>query len=131
MHFLVVTLELTTAATIPYKLVSVADSLKTVAIGTLPCSTTALTEKQEELRLLINSRSPIITVETGEEERFMKLLAAGASDLSVAWYAWSVTEGLAKFGGAALYNSDQREREAPEKSSGSGPKTLPRSAVDR
>lgn len=55
-------------------------------MATPPCSTTALSKKQEGLRLLINSRSPLITVETGEEERFTKLLAAVASDLSIGLY---------------------------------------------
>jgi SpoVK/Ycf46/Vps4 family AAA+-type ATPase len=66
--------------------------------------------KQEELRLLINSRSPIISVETDEEDRFIRLLAAVAEDLDVSLYVWSVTVGLAKWGGAALYNSDQPEQ---------------------
>ncbi len=66
--------------------------------------------KQEELRLLINSRSPIISVETGEEDRFIRLLAAVAEDLDVSLYVWSVTVGLAKWGGEALYNSDQPEQ---------------------
>jgi ATP-dependent 26S proteasome regulatory subunit len=68
------------------------------------------TEKQAELCLLINSRNPIISVESDEEERFTRLLAGVAEDLGVALYVWSVTVGLAKWGGAALYNSDQPEQ---------------------
>jgi AAA+ superfamily predicted ATPase len=66
--------------------------------------------KQLELRLLINSRCPIITVETTEEERFQALLGRVAAELDVPLYLWSVTEGLARAGGAALYNSDQPEQ---------------------
>ena len=65
---------------------------------------------RESLRLLINSRNPIITVETTEEQRFVGLLSAVASDLNVPLFIWSVTEGLARSGGAALYNSDQPEQ---------------------
>ncbi len=59
---------------------------------------------------MIDSRSPIISVETDEEDRFLKLLTGVAADLGVSLYVWSVTEGLGKFGGAALYNSDQPEQ---------------------
>ncbi|HEY2456461.1 MAG TPA: AAA family ATPase [Candidatus Acidoferrum sp.] len=65
---------------------------------------------RESLRLLINSRSPIITVETSEEQRLFDLLAAVAADLAVPLFTWSVTEGLARPAGAALYNSDQPEQ---------------------
>jgi AAA+ superfamily predicted ATPase len=70
----------------------------------------ASNSKREELRLLINSRSPIITVETSEEQRFQELLEKVAAELAVPLYVWSVTEGLGKAGGAALYNSDQPEQ---------------------
>jgi ATP-dependent 26S proteasome regulatory subunit len=86
------------------------DPIKSAFMGPPSCLATPLTKKQEELRLLIDSRSPIISVETDEEERFAKLLATVASDLGISLYVWSVTEGLAKFGGAPLYNSDQPEQ---------------------
>jgi len=66
--------------------------------------------KQDELRLLVNSRHPIITVETAEEERFEHLLLQVAIELSVPLYAWTVTTGLAKYRGAAIYNTDQPEQ---------------------
>jgi ATP-dependent 26S proteasome regulatory subunit len=66
--------------------------------------------KHDELRLLINSRHPIITVETPEEERLELLLADVATDLGVPLYEWSVTTGLAKARGAPLYNSDSPEQ---------------------
>jgi SpoVK/Ycf46/Vps4 family AAA+-type ATPase len=66
--------------------------------------------KGEELRLLINSRSPIITVETPEELRFESLLQSAAAELGVPLYVWSITGGLARAGGAAMYNSDQPEQ---------------------
>ncbi|MGB7470012.1 MAG: hypothetical protein WBW58_11665, partial [Candidatus Acidiferrum sp.] len=37
--------------------------------------------KHDELRLLVNSRHPIITVETAEEERFEQLLLDVATEL--------------------------------------------------
>src|SRR6516165_8151374 len=66
--------------------------------------------KCDQLSLLINSRNPIITVESSEEQRFLGLLERVAEQLSVPLYIWSVTTGLGKAGGAALYNSDQPEQ---------------------
>ncbi|HEY1467876.1 MAG TPA: AAA family ATPase [Candidatus Acidoferrum sp.] len=66
--------------------------------------------KQLELRLLINSHCPIISVESSEEDRFVALLRCVAADLGVPLYLWSVTEGLGRAGGTTLYNSDQPEQ---------------------
>ena len=66
--------------------------------------------KHDELRLLINSRHPIITTETTEEERLEGLLMDVATELGVPLYQWSVTTGLAKAHGAPLYNSNSPEQ---------------------
>ncbi len=66
--------------------------------------------KHDELRLLINSRHPIITVETPEEERLEALLMEVATELGVPLYEWSVTTGLARARGAPLYNTDNPEQ---------------------
>jgi ATP-dependent 26S proteasome regulatory subunit len=71
---------------------------------------TGLSAKREELALLVNSRHPIVTVETSEEQRFSALLEQVAEQLGIPLYVWSVTTGLGRFGGAALYNSDQPEQ---------------------
>jgi ATP-dependent 26S proteasome regulatory subunit len=62
--------------------------------------------KYDELRLLINSRHPIITIETTEEERAEQLLMALSVELDVPLYTWSVTTGLARMKGAPIYNTD-------------------------
>jgi ATP-dependent 26S proteasome regulatory subunit len=66
--------------------------------------------KHDELRLLINSRHPILTVETPEEERLEAMLIEVATELGVPLYEWSVTTGLSKAKGAPLYNSDNPEQ---------------------
>jgi ATP-dependent 26S proteasome regulatory subunit len=66
-------------------------------------------DKRDELLLLINSRHPILTIETTEEERAEQLLLEVATELAVPLFTWSVTTGLARFRGAPIYNS-----EAPE-----------------
>jgi len=65
--------------------------------------------KREELRLLINSRHPILTLETPEEERAEQLLLEVATELSVPMFTWSVTTGLARSHGAPIYNSETPE----------------------
>jgi hypothetical protein len=71
---------------------------------------TAKHNKHDELRLLVNSRHPIITVETAEEERFEQMLLEVATELNVPLFEWTVTAGLAKYRGAAIYNTDQPEQ---------------------
>jgi ATP-dependent 26S proteasome regulatory subunit len=70
----------------------------------------ALGAKRAELGLLVNSRNPIVTVETSEETRFSTLLGCVAEELGIPLYVWSVTAGLGRYGGAGLYNSDQPEQ---------------------
>jgi SpoVK/Ycf46/Vps4 family AAA+-type ATPase len=67
-------------------------------------------DKCAELALLINSRNPIVTVETGEEERLQELVVKVAAKLDVQVYIWTVTTGLAKFGGAEIYGTEQPEQ---------------------
>jgi ATP-dependent 26S proteasome regulatory subunit len=71
---------------------------------------TAKPNKHDELRLLVNSRHPIITVETPEEERFEQMLLDVATELGVPFYEWSVTAGLSKYRGAPIYNTEQPEQ---------------------
>jgi ATP-dependent 26S proteasome regulatory subunit len=65
---------------------------------------------KDQLRLLVNSRHPIVTVESAEEERFETLLLEVAEELAVPLYDWSVTSGLAKFHGTPIYNTEQPEQ---------------------
>ena len=66
--------------------------------------------KHDELTLLVNSRHPIISAETPEEERVEQLLFDIATELNVPLYTWSVTTGLAKFHGAPIYNTENPEQ---------------------
>jgi AAA+ superfamily predicted ATPase len=66
--------------------------------------------KRDELRLLINSRNPIITVETTEEDRFEELLQSLSTELNVPLFTWIVTTGLAKWNGSPIYGTDQLEQ---------------------
>jgi len=66
-------------------------------------------DKRDELLLLINSRNPILTIETSEEERAEQLLFEVATQLGVPLFTWSVTTGLARFHGSPIYSSETPE----------------------
>jgi len=82
----------------------------TSASGSQPKPAVPRHSKHDELRLLVNSHHPIITVETPEEERAEQLLLEVAAELAVPLYTWSVTAGLAKAHGAPIYNTDSPEQ---------------------
>ena len=67
-------------------------------------------DKRDELCLLINSRQPIITVETTEETRLEQMLFEVTTELDVPLFTWSVTTGLARMKGAPLYNTQSPEQ---------------------
>lgn len=66
--------------------------------------------KQNEIQLLINSHTPIITAETPEEERLEKLLVAAAVQMNVPLFTWSLTAGLKRYPGAAIYGTDDADK---------------------
>jgi hypothetical protein len=68
------------------------------------------TDKKDELRLLVNSRHPLITIETSEETRVEELLLDVAAELGVPLFIWSVTTGLARRGGAPIYGTDDPQQ---------------------
>src|SRR5215468_8165441 len=66
--------------------------------------------KRDELRLLVNSGHPIISIETTEEERVEQLLFQIGTELEVPVFHWSVTKGLARFRGEPIYHTDDPEQ---------------------
>jgi SpoVK/Ycf46/Vps4 family AAA+-type ATPase len=61
--------------------------------------------------LLVNSRHPIISVETSEEKRVEDLLSDVAAELDVPFFTWTVTQGLLRKG----TDQPMYETEDPEK----------------
>ncbi|MBZ5513304.1 MAG: AAA family ATPase [Acidobacteriia bacterium] len=64
-------------------------------------------DARKELALLVNSHYPIIYLETWEEGRATEILAQVAQDLLVPFYVWTLTAGLARAGGAPIYNTGE------------------------
>ena len=60
-----------------------------------------------DLKALIQSRHPIVTIDTVEEERVDNLLQSVAADLHVPLFTWTVTHGLQRVGegAAAIYGT--------------------------
>ncbi len=90
------------------------QSLRQASAGTISragaAGGAAQRDKKDELRLLVNSHHPLITIETSEEVRVEELLRDVAAELGVAFYVWSVTTGLARKGGQPIYNSESPEQ---------------------
>jgi hypothetical protein len=66
---------------------------------------------RDDLRLLVNSRYPLIVAETAEEDRLEEMLAAIAGEISVPLLVWSITTGLCRRGTpGAIYGTDDPEK---------------------
>jgi hypothetical protein len=66
-----------------------------------------LQDVRKELAPLINSRHPLIYLETFEVTRATGILARVADELALPFYAWTVTFGLARGNGAPIHNTQQ------------------------
>jgi hypothetical protein len=68
--------------------------------------TKAHADAAHDLKSLIQSRHPIITIDTVEEERVDNLLGIVASELHMPLFTWTVTHGLQSAGGeSAVYGT--------------------------
>src|SRR5258705_12662333 len=52
----------------------------------------------ERLKVLINSSTPIVVMETVEEVRALTLVRAACSELNMAVFEWTVADGLSRSG---------------------------------
>jgi ATPase family protein associated with various cellular activities (AAA) len=57
-----------------------------------------MTDGLERLKVLINSSTPIVVMETSEEMHAVKLVRAACSELNMATFEWSVADGLVRTG---------------------------------
>ncbi len=64
-------------------------------------------DARKELALLVNSQYPIIYLDTWEEGRATEILGLVAQDLNLPLYVWTVTQGMARAGGAPIYNTQE------------------------
>src|SRR6266699_398610 len=52
----------------------------------------------ERLKILINSSTPIVVMETVEETRAVRLVRAACAELNMAVFEWSIADGLVRYG---------------------------------
>src|SRR5205807_9527504 len=55
----------------------------------------------ERMKVLINSSTPIVVMETVEEVRALSLVRAACTELNLALFEWTVADGLTRCGSAA------------------------------
>ena len=55
----------------------------------------------DRLKVLINSSTPIVVMETSEEMRAVNLVRAACSELNIATFEWTIADGLVRCGAAA------------------------------
>ena len=61
----------------------------------------------ERLKVLINSSTPIIVMETSEEMRAVSIVRAACSELSMATFEWTIADGLIRSGTGAPVESQK------------------------
>jgi ATPase family associated with various cellular activities (AAA) len=57
-----------------------------------------MTDGLDRLKVLINSSTPIVVMETAEEMRAVNLVRAACSELNMATFEWSIADGLLRSG---------------------------------
>jgi ATP-dependent 26S proteasome regulatory subunit len=60
-----------------------------------------MTDGLDRLKVLINSSTPIVVMETSEEMRAISLVRAACSELNMATFEWSIADGLLRSGSGA------------------------------
>ena len=61
-----------------------------------------MAEFLERLKVLINSSTPVVIIETVEEARAVRLIRSAADDAQIPVFEWSVADGLTRAGGVPV-----------------------------
>jgi SpoVK/Ycf46/Vps4 family AAA+-type ATPase len=72
-----------------------------------------MTDGLNRLKVLINSSTPIVVMETSEEMRAVNLVRAACSELNMATFEWSIADGLVRSGSNAPVQSSSSAPNAP------------------
>ena len=60
-----------------------------------------MTDGLDRLKVLINSSTPIVVMETSEEMRAVSMVRTACSALDMATFEWSIADGLVRSGSGA------------------------------
>ena len=77
------------------------DAVKGWSLAVGPTTDDCLMEPFERLKILINSSTPIVVMETVEETRAVGLVRAACTELNLATFEWSIADGLVRSGSNA------------------------------
>ena len=66
----------------------------------------------DRLKVLINSSTPIVVMETSEEMRAVNLVRTACSELNMATFEWSIADGLARSGSNAATEGPKNPQQA-------------------
>jgi len=73
----------------------------------------------ERLKVLLNSSTPVVVMETVEEKRAVMLVRAACAELNLPVFEWSIADGLTRIGGVPV-NSVPPLRAEPKPRNASG-----------
>src|SRR5579859_3394229 len=74
----------------------------------------------ERLKVLINSSTPIVVMETVEEKRAVMLVRAACAELNLPVFEWSIADGLTRIGGTPINSVPPVSRAEPKPRNASG-----------
>jgi ATPase family protein associated with various cellular activities (AAA)/AAA+ lid domain-containing protein len=66
----------------------------------------------DRLKVLINSSTPIVVMETSEEMRAVNLVRTACSELNMATFEWTIADGLARSGSNAPVENHKNQQQA-------------------
>src|ERR1700731_1097527 len=67
-----------------------------------------MTDGLDRLKVLINSSTPIVVMETAEEMRAVSMVRNACSDLHMATFEWTIADGLVRSGSNAPVEAQQK-----------------------
>jgi ATP-dependent 26S proteasome regulatory subunit len=74
----------------------------------------------ERLKVLLNSSTPIVVMETVEEKRAVMLVRAACAELNLPVFEWSIADGLTRIGGAPVNSAPPASRAEAKPRNASG-----------
>src|SRR4051812_36644035 len=68
----------------------------------------------DRLKVLINSSTPIVVMETSEETRAVNMVRTACSDLKMATFEWSIADGLVRSGSGTPVDAPKQPARADQ-----------------
>src|SRR5205807_5125986 len=75
-----------------------------------PANQPIMVDPLERLKVLINSSTPIVVIETVEEMRAVMLVRAAGGELNLPVFEWSIADGLTRAGGVPVNSAPLASR---------------------